>query len=43
MDETEGSKKVFRSCILWGDTDQELFPDFGEVEDFGDPAVDQLV
>jgi len=43
MDETEGSKKVFRTCILCGDTGQELVPDFREVEGFEDPAQEQLV
>jgi hypothetical protein len=43
MDETEGWKKVYSTCMLCGDTTQELFPYFGEVEEFGDPGVDQLV
>jgi hypothetical protein len=42
MDETKGWKKYFSTCMLCGDTTQELFPYFGEVEEFGDPAMDQF-
>jgi hypothetical protein len=43
MDETEGWRKVFSTCILCGDTSHELLPYFGEVEDFEDAIEVQLV
>jgi hypothetical protein len=43
MDETEGWKKVFRTCILCGDTIEDFIPYSGEVEDFEDPAREQRV
>jgi hypothetical protein len=43
MDETEGWRKEFFKCMLCGDTSEELVSDFGEDEDFEDPAMEQLV